>query len=168
MTELLPEFIGNHPILSLAFVGLLITLIHNEISMRTRGFKAVTPGQLTQLINSRDAAILDVSTAPEFDKGHIVGAFNITPTAIDPDDKRLSSHREQPLAVVCKNGMQSETISKKLRKAGFSELFWLKGGVQAWATDQLPLVTGKAAKSASGNKPKKSRKNKAAVVDTDS
>lgn len=168
MTELLPEFIGNHPILSLVFVGLLVTLIHNEISMRTRGFKAVTSGQLTQLINASDAGILDVSTAAEYNKGHIVGAFNITPTAIDPDDKRLASYRDQPLAVVCKNGMQSETVSKKLRKAGFSQLYWLKGGVQAWAGDQLPLVTGKAAKTDTASKPKKSRKNKAAVDTVDS
>ncbi len=146
MLELLPEFIGNHPILSLMFVGLLVLLVHNEVTLRFRGFKAVTPAQLTALINQKNAALIDVSAKGDFEKGHIVNSINVLPSTVDPQDKKLTQLKDQVVGVCCKNGVQSEQVCKKLVKAGYNQLFWLKGGVQAWAADQLPLTRGKSAK----------------------
>lgn len=143
MLELLPEFLGNHPILSLMFVILLVLLVHNEVTLRFRGFKAVTPSQLTALINQQNAALVDVSAKGDFEKGHIVNSINVLPSTVDPEDKKLAQLKEGVIGVCCKNGVQSEQVCKKLAKAGYNQLYWLKGGVQAWAADQLPLTRGK-------------------------
>ena len=48
------------------------------------------------------------------------------------------------MALVCRNGMASTTAARKLKKAGFEQVFWLDGGIAAWEAAGLPLVKGRA------------------------
>ena len=52
------EFIGNHPILILAFIGTLGALIASEVSRRLSGMKSVGPAEATQLSNRENAVFL--------------------------------------------------------------------------------------------------------------
>lgn len=141
--ERLPEFFGNHPILSLAFVALTLALIANEFSRFTRGFKALTPALLTQLINRENALVVDVSPLNDFEKGHIVGSRNVVMSQFDPDGKLLAKSRELPVALVCRTGMVSAQAAKRLVKAGFQKVYWLDGGIGAWQSSDLPLARGR-------------------------
>ncbi|MFA5683830.1 MAG: rhodanese-like domain-containing protein [Lysobacteraceae bacterium] len=142
--ERLPEFIANHPILSLAFVGIAVALVFNEVSRFTRGFKAVNPAELTRLINREDALVVDVSPLNDFEKGHIVGSRHVAMSQFDPENKALAKVRELPVAVVCRSGVTSAQAAKRLVKAGFSRVYSLEGGVAAWQQADLPLARGKA------------------------
>lgn len=141
--ERLPEFIGNHPILSFAFVGLLIALIVTEIRLRTRRFTSVSPAQLTRLINSEDAAVVDVSALTDYERGHIVGATHILPSQLDPAGPILSKLKDRPVVLYCKNGMASEQAAKKLADAGFERVHWLGGGMASWKAENMPVARGK-------------------------
>ena len=144
MLERLPEFIGNHPILSLAFVGIAVALIANELSRFTRGYKTLTPAELTRLINQDNALVVDVSPINDFEKGHIVGSRHVAMSQFDPENKILAKLREMPVAVVCRTGMQSGQAARRLVKAGFTRVYSLDGGVAAWQQAELPLARGKA------------------------
>ncbi len=142
MLERLPEFIGNHPIMSLIFIGLVAALIYTELTQRLRGFSALAPAQLTRLINS-GAELIDVSPQAEYDRGHIVNARHFLPSHVDPHAKPFRDWRERPIAVYCKNGMTSQQVCRKLVKAGFKQVNWLQGGLQAWLGEQLPVTRAK-------------------------
>lgn len=144
MLERIPEFIGNHPILSLAFVGIALALIANEVSRFTRGYKSLTPAELTRLMNQESALVVDVSPINDFEKGHIVGSKHVAMSQFDPENKTLAKVREQPVAVVCRNGMQSGQAAKRLVKAGFTRVYTLDGGIAAWQQAEMPLARGKA------------------------
>ncbi|HET6604498.1 MAG TPA: rhodanese-like domain-containing protein [Xanthomonadaceae bacterium] len=138
--ERLPEFIGNHPILSLAFVAIGIALVVNELTRFTRGYKAISPAQLTLLINRREPLLVHVGAQAEYDKGHIVGARHVPMSQFDPESKLLAKVKELPVAVYDGNGMASAQAAKRLVKAGFKEVFWLDGGLGAWQQASLPLT----------------------------
>lgn len=142
--ERLPEFIGNHPLLSLAFVGIGVALIMNEFARFTRGYKALSPAQLTQLINRENALVVDVSPIGDFEKGHIVGSKHVAMSQFDPESKLLAKVKELPVAVVDRNGMTSGQAAKKLVKAGFKNVYWLDGGIASWQGADLPLAKGRA------------------------
>jgi len=142
--ERLPEFLGNHPLLALLFVAVVVALLVNELSRFTRGYKAVSPAQLTQLINRQDALVLDVSAQADFEKGHIVGARHLPASQVDPAHKLLAKARSAPLVLVDRGGVQSAQAAKKLAKAGFDNIHWLDGGLAAWQQADLPLARGKA------------------------
>lgn len=139
----LPEFLGHHPILSLAFFGVLVALIAAEMQRLTRGYKALTPAGLTQLINRESALVVDVSSLQDFEKGHIPGAKHVAMSQLDPEGKELAKARELPVAIVCKNGQASAQAAQRLRKSGFGKVFWLEGGLGAWTEAQMPLAKGR-------------------------
>lgn len=143
MLERLPEFIGNHPFLSFAFVGLLAALIYTEVKRRFRGFAEASPSDVTRLINQEDAAVVDLSGQNDYEQGHIPNAIHVPASQVDPEAKPLSRFKERPLVVYCKTGQASEQAAQRLSKAGFAQVHWLSGGLQSWIGDQLPVAKGK-------------------------
>jgi rhodanese-related sulfurtransferase len=142
--DLLSQFIGNHPLLSLAFFGISVALIGNELSRFTRGYKSISPAELTRLINREDALVVDVSPLNDYEKGHIVGSKHVVLSQFDPESKLLAKIKDLPVAIVCRTGMQAGGAAKRLVKAGFKNVFMLEGGVAAWQSAELPLTKGKS------------------------
>lgn len=142
--EQLQVFFGNHAMLCLGIVGVTIALIVNELSRFTRGYRAISPAQLTALINRENALVVDVSAPPDFEKGHVIGSRSVAMSQFDPENKQLAKARELPVAMVCRNGTASAIAAKRLGKAGFKQVYWLDGGVSAWQQADLPLAKGRS------------------------
>ncbi|HET6395366.1 MAG TPA: rhodanese-like domain-containing protein [Pseudoxanthomonas sp.] len=142
--ETLMAFAGRHPMLSLALVGLTLAIVYTEIARLLRGYKAVKPAELPLLVNQQNALVVDLSAIADFEKGHIAGSRNVIPSQFDPQGKLLAGARQSPVVVVCRNGMASADAARKLRKAGFEQVHWLDGGINAWQAAGLPLVKGRA------------------------
>lgn len=133
-------FAGRHPYLSLALAGLTLALIYNELAGRLSGIQRIGPAQLTALINRDNALVVDLRPPADFDKGHIAGAKNVQLSQFDPENKQLAPAKALPVVLVCKVGESANSAAKRLRKAGFSQVSVLQGGVQAWQAADLPLV----------------------------
>jgi rhodanese-related sulfurtransferase len=142
--ERLPDFIGAHPILSMAFVGLSVAIVLNEVSRLRRGYSGLSPAQLTLLMNRENALVVDISPLGDYEKGHILGSKHVAMSQFDPENKVLAKVRELPVVVVCRSGMSAGNAASRLVKAGFKHVHVLEGGVQAWQAADLPLVRGKA------------------------
>lgn len=139
----LAAFLGRNPILSLVLAGLTLAILWTELARLSRGFKALRPAQLTDLINRENALLVDLSPTADFEKGHIAGARNIAPSQFDPESKQLAKARDLPVVVTCRTGQASLAAAARLRKAGFTRVHWLDGGVVAWQQADLPLVRGR-------------------------
>ena len=147
MSELLhrlPEFIANHMLLAMLFVVLIVVLIGNEISRLFRGYKELSPNGLTLLINRDSPLVVDLSSAQDFERGHVPNARHVPLSQFDPENKDLAKVKELPVAVYCKDGNTSATAAARLVKAGFKHVYWLGGGLAAWRNAELPTVSGKA------------------------
>ena len=131
------EFIGNHPLLIGAFALLLALFIRNEMQ---RGGRSVTAQQLVDLMNRKNALVVDVRDKKEFDAGHIVHAVNIPFSALDSRIDEIKKHLERPIVVACKMGQHSGTAGTILRKHGFQDVCRLNGGVAEWRNQSLPVV----------------------------
>lgn len=142
----LPEllaFAERHPYLSLALAGLTIAIIYTELARLMRGYKALRPAELTTLINRDNALVVDLSATNDYLGGHIAGSRSVQIAQFDPESKLLASAKALPVVMVCRNGQASADAAKRLKKAGFTQVHWLDGGVQAWQQADLPLVKGR-------------------------
>lgn len=137
-------FAERHPLLSLALVGLTLAIIYTEVARLFRGYKALRPAELTGLINRENALVIDLSASNDFEKGHIAGSKSVQPSQFDPENKLLANAKSLPVVVVCRNGQASGDAAKRLKKAGFTQVYWLDGGIAAWQQADLPLVKGRA------------------------
>jgi rhodanese-related sulfurtransferase len=47
----------------------------------------------------------------------------------------LDPHREQPVAIVCRTDKRSAKAAEVLRRAGFSKVQVVRGGMEQWSRD---------------------------------
>jgi rhodanese-related sulfurtransferase len=95
--------------------------------------------EAVQLINRRDAVVLDTRDAGDFAAGHIAGARHIPEAKLTERMKEIEKFKSRPIVVSCKTGSRAPVVSAQLRKLGFAEAFALRGGVPAWQQAGLPL-----------------------------
>ena len=77
-----------------------------------------------------DLKILDVRDQGEWEEGHIKGAWHIPYYFLVQRLKELDNTR--PLAVICASGQRSSIAGSLLLKHGFTQLFNVVGGMDAW------------------------------------
>jgi rhodanese-related sulfurtransferase len=106
---------------------------------RLRGIKEVDTPAALQLINHKNAFILDVREESEFKSGHILNAKLIPLGKLAERMGELERYREQPILVVCRSGQRSVAACALLGKQGFGLAYNLKGGVLAWQKTGMPL-----------------------------
>ena len=82
--------------------------------------------------------ILDVRDQDEWEEGHIRGATHMPYYSIEQHIKELDSSR--PLAVLCASGQRSSLACSILQKHGFTELFNVEGGMDAWKKEGFEEV----------------------------
>lgn len=135
----LAEFATNHPLLALGLLAAVFALLAYEIRLKSQSLTSVGIPDAVRLIN-KGAVIVDVRPAEEFAAGHVVNARNVPLTDIDADGDVLKKQRKKTLLTVCETGVTSSRAAGMLRKAGYENVFSLKGGVRGWQQENLPLV----------------------------
>jgi len=140
MQTIFLEFAANHWVL-FAALGVILGLLTYTLIVGDKG--SVDPSAATVMINQRDAAVIDVRPAADFAKGHIINAVNVPMNGFKKQTASLSRYKDSPVIINCRSGSQSQAACHVLRKAGFSEVYNLKGGILAWESANLPLTRKK-------------------------
>ncbi|WP_168416268.1 rhodanese-like domain-containing protein [Erwinia amylovora] len=138
------QFAGNHTILALPWVVLLVLVIVATVKGMFSKVKAISRGEATRLINKEEAVVVDVRGRDDYRKGHISNAINVLAADIKKGSfGELEKHKAQPLIVVCATGTSAVESAAQLSAAGFGQVYVLKDGVSGWSSENLPLVRGK-------------------------
>lgn len=106
------------------------------------GTKDVSPAEAVLLMNRENAIMLDVREENEFATGHIPEAKNIPLSKLTERAGELKKYQQKPVVVNCQGGVRSATACGQLKKAGFTNLYNLKGGINAWNEAKLPVAKG--------------------------
>lgn len=134
-------FIQHHPVLSVAFVVVLLALMILEFIKLRRGTQEITPQQAIFLINHENAAVVDVRSLDVFITGHIVDAISLPLSELETKQKKLEKFKSKPIVIVCATGIESSTAAAMLIKHGFDARV-LAGGLRRWKEADLPLIKG--------------------------
>ena len=132
------NFISNNPILFLLFFIILGFIIFHEFKSFTQKFKDISPQDAVFLIN-KDAFILDVRESSELSQGIIKNSKHINFSSVKTSLDSIKKYKNKPIIVYCKSGARSTSISNMLTKNDFDEVYSLKGGFDAWISDNLPI-----------------------------
>ena len=105
------------------------------------------PSEVTpEDIQRRQAAgerlfLLDVREASEYAEAHIVGSKLIPLSQLA--NRIAGLPQDQPIVAVCRSGNRSSVAMSVLKRAGFSNVLNLRGGMLAWTRSGLPVKRGK-------------------------
>jgi rhodanese-related sulfurtransferase len=122
--------------LALSSGGMLLWPLVSRPFRQTHEVGAI---EAVQLINRRDALVLDVRDTGDFTAGHVAHARHISESQLAERMKDLDKHKSRPIVVTCKTGARAPGVVGQLRKRGFTEAFALRGGIAAWQQAGLPL-----------------------------
>ncbi len=101
--------------------------------------REVGVAEAVQLINRKDAVIVDVREPNEFKNGRIPHARNIPVDRINERVKELEKLKTKPLLLVCQTGSRSAQACGGLLKDGFAQAVALSGGMAAWQQAGMPV-----------------------------
>ena len=85
--------------------------------------------------------LIDVRTADEFSKGHLVNALNIDWNGNEFDMLTSKLKKEEAVFVYCLSGGRSAAAAAQLRQSGFKNVIELNGGIMKWRGANLPETT---------------------------
>ena len=135
------EFAMRHESLVLAWIGLATAVIASAVKAKLSPVKQVEHQAAVALINKQDAVVVDVRTQEEFAKGHIANAHHMPLAQIEQGNTtEIDKHKEKPVIVVCETGDRADKAATKLVKAGFQQVYLLRGGLSQWRASNLPVT----------------------------
>ncbi|KZY18782.1 sulfurtransferase, partial [Alcanivorax sp. HI0035] len=114
MSQLL-EFASNHYLLVSAFF--LLWAVFFVLESR-RGGKALSPQLATNLVNQKDAVIVDLRDSDEFRAGHIAGSINIPASQALERIAELEKYKDKPIILTCDMGAKASHLGRQLRGKG--------------------------------------------------
>jgi len=137
--ERLLEYITRHPFLTGGTLALALAVLAYEASRARSGGESVGPMDAVRLIN-QGAVLVDVRSQAEFDAGHIRDARHLPQEQVAGAGELLKKFKDKVVVACCESGMRSGAAARVLRSQGFSKVVNLRGGLQAWRAENLPLV----------------------------
>ena len=114
-------------------------LLWPMLQRRFSTMKDVGNLQVTQLINSANAALLDVRETKEYEGGRLPNAIHIPLSQLDGRAAELDRFKGRPVIAYCASGARARMAGAALAKHGFTDIYNLDGGVRAWKDAGLPL-----------------------------
>lgn len=135
-------FLQKNPFNMLLFGAAVITggmLVWPLINRLFRTANEVSTLEAVQLINRRDAVVIDVRDSGEYAAGHIGNARHIPEAQLAERIKELEKFKTRPIIISCRTGSRAAIAGGVLREHGFGEVFVLRGGIAAWQQASMPL-----------------------------
>ena len=114
-------------------------LLWSLFGNRVRGINEVDCVAALQLMNHKNALVLDVRDDAEYQTGHVLNSTLIPLGKLNERVGELEKYRDRPIVVVCRSGNRSGRACTMLGKLGFTQAHSLAGGIMAWQKANLPV-----------------------------
>ncbi|WP_432741792.1 rhodanese-like domain-containing protein [Methylobacter sp. G7] len=99
----------------------------------------VSPKAASAMQGEDKAVIVDVREDDEWNAHHIPGAIHIPLGQLNERLAELEPYKNRPVITQCQSGLRSAKAQLTLNSAGFSKVYSMDGGIQAW--DEQGLAT---------------------------
>ena len=103
-------------------------------------FKRIDVQEASRM-QAEGAALIDCREADEYADGHAAGAPLIPHMSVFQragEVEQIAGGKDEPLMFICKSGGRSAVASEFAAAAGFTDLYNVEGGTDAWIEAGLP------------------------------
>ncbi len=88
----------------------------------------------------KDVIILDVRTAAEYKKGHIMNSIHLPLDMLVENAEKILKDKKQIIYIYCLSGSRSIHATASLRKLGYENAYNIKSGFLAWRAKKYPVI----------------------------
>ena len=133
-------FLLNNWTTSLPLLVVIIALIILELKHRGSGKHQLASQEAVFFLNQKKSLIIDLRPEAAFKESHIAKAKNFSEKTLKQDLTPIKKYYNDPILVICDTGMHAMRFAGWLRGQKFVEVKTVRGGLQQWRKDKLPLV----------------------------
>ena len=121
---------------AMAFSMFLVTTANAEFKVQD-----VDAAQAMELLQENsEIKILDVRTGFEFNRGHLKDAINLDYYSRKFKDELSKLDKNATWLVHCRSGVRSSKTLPIMKRAGFTNIIHLTGGINDWNKAGLPVI----------------------------
>lgn len=107
----------------------------------TRSIPYISIAELRMRMATSDITVLDTREYEEFAVSHLPTAQYVGYSNFSSEEILTSiPNKDQPIVVYCSLGIRSEEIGEKLKKAGYTNVKNLYGGIFEWKNKNYPVL----------------------------
>lgn len=99
----------------------------------------LTPKIFSEKISNDTVQLVDVRTPEEYKESHIPSATNINYSSKNFNNSFSVLDKTKPVFIYCRSGKRSNKSAAKLKKAGFTTIYELEGGILNWTRQGLEV-----------------------------
>ena len=133
------QFLWDHILYVALMVASAGVLVWPTISGLLAGARHIGTLEATRLMNQGNALVMDVRDSAEFASGRIPKSKNVPLPELEKRMGEVNKFKEKPVIVTAGPGNREGRAMRALKAAGFSQIYALKGGVNAWREAGLPV-----------------------------
>ncbi|MDC3332798.1 thiosulfate sulfurtransferase GlpE [bacterium] len=97
-------------------------------------FERISIHQALTLINDQNCCLIDIRDQQSYQQGHIENAIHLDNSSAA--EFIASQPKDTPVIVYCYHGNSSQGGAEFLASQGFSQVYSMDGGFEAWRVDQ--------------------------------
>ncbi len=116
-----------------------IMAIFLSSSAAANAIESVTPQQAAESFSEHQTVTIDVREDNEWNEHHIDGAIHIPLGQLPNRLAELETYKDSSVVTQCRSGKRSAKALELLKAAGFTKVYNMDGGIQAWEKAGLPL-----------------------------
>lgn len=118
-------------------VWVLVSMIACQSQTNAPGYGVLLPQDFKSVIRDhKNLVLIDVRTPAEFENGKIEGAKNIDVQSPDFIDQLNLLDKDLEYGVYCAIGRRSAIATDQMKKLGFTKIYDLAGGYNAWIKEE--------------------------------
>jgi len=107
----------------------------------TRSIPYISVAELKMQMTAGQVTVLDAREFEEFTVSHIPSATFVGYATFSAEEVTAAlPDKEQPIVVYCSLGIRSEVIGEKLKKAGYTNVKNLYGGIFEWKNKDFAVL----------------------------
>jgi len=118
-----------------------LVLVKTDFTLaQSSDIKALSPLEFEGLMKNKGAVrIIDVRSPEEMAEGYLINAINIDYKNDIFKDEISKLDKNRTYLLYCKTGIRSGDAASIMRAAGFTHLYSLDGGIDAWKELGKPI-----------------------------
>ncbi|MEB2774496.1 rhodanese-like domain-containing protein [Algoriphagus sp. D3-2-R+10] len=125
-------------ILILTFAIILVSTVFTQA--QSSKVIALSVAEFEELAKNKGAVrILDVRTPEEMAEGHLLGVTNVDYKNNNFKSEIAKLDKKRTYLLYCKTGVRSGDAASVMKAAGFTHIYSLDGGIEAWQEAGKPI-----------------------------
>ena len=133
-------FLLNNIIISLGFISTIIILIIFESIEYTHSINSINPNTAINLINHKNAILLDFRDKKDYKKIHIINSINIEIKEKKDYKKIIEKYRKKNIIIIHKNNYNAYKYTKIFKSIRENNIKYIYDGINAWIKSELPII----------------------------